>query len=115
MTTDRASYLKQLLTRYCGLPGTAARRPSPYDRRLAQQLFDRGIDLDAIEAAFLLAIARRSCRDPNAPPLPAIRSLAYFLPIVEEVRGQKSDSEYLLYLRAKVDLSVQISTDPQDR
>lgn len=115
MTTDRPAYIKRLLNRYCGLPGTAARRPSPYDRRTAQQLFDRGIDLDAIEAAFLLAIARRNHREPNAPPLPEIRSLAYFLPIVEEVQAQKHDPDYLAYLRAKVDQSVQISTDRQDR
>jgi hypothetical protein len=115
MTTDRASYTQRLLKRYCGLPDTAARRPSPYDRNLANQFFERGIGLDTIEAAFLLTIARRSQREPNAPPLPAIRSLAYFLPILEEVLCQKPDSAYLAYLAAKLDQSVQISTDRQDR
>jgi hypothetical protein len=115
MSLERADYLKRLLDLYCGLPHTAARRPSRYDRQLAEQLFDRGLELHTVEAAFLLASARRIRRDPQAPTLPAIRSLAYFLPIIEEVLQQTPDAGYLDYLRAQLDLSVQIPADCGDR
>ncbi len=115
MIPGRAEYLKRLLDRYCGLPHTAARRPSPYDRRLAGQLFDRGISLDILETAFLLALARRTHRHPEAPPLPPIRSLAYFLPLIEEALQTPVEPGYLAYLRAKADLSVQIPTGLRDR
>ncbi len=115
MIPERAEYLKRLLDRYCGLPHTAARRPSPYDRNLAGQLFDRGISFDVLEAAFLLALARRTHRNPQAPPLPPIRSLAYFLPLIDEVLQTPIDPGYLAYLRAKADQSVQIPTGLSDR
>lgn len=115
MNLNRAEYLKRLLSCYCGLPQTAARRPSLNDRRLAAQLFDRRISLAIIETAFLLAIARRTFRDPQAPPLPPIRSLAYFLPLIEEVQLLPPDPAYLAYLRARVDLNVQIPTGLADR
>jgi len=116
MTNARDDYLRHLLALYCGLSETAARRPLPTDRRTAEQLFDRGISLDIIEAAFLLASARRSHRrDPQAPPLTPIRSLAYFLPVIDEVLLSSPDSGYLSYLRLKADQNVQISPDQNER
>ncbi|HYO12247.1 MAG TPA: hypothetical protein VE685_03515 [Thermoanaerobaculia bacterium] len=112
MTCPRSLYTRKLLDLYCGLPHTAARRPSTYDRRLADQLWERNIPFQIIESAFLLAMARRSSREPSRLPLPPIRSLAYFLPLIEELRHQELDPRYLLYLRDKM---VQISTDPGDR
>lgn len=99
---SRATYVRIVLALYCGLPHTAARRPSPSDRRLAAQLFDQGIALVTVEAAFLLAIARRAGRPPDLPPLPLVRSLGYFLPVVEELRLNPPDLRYLTYLRARV-------------
>ena len=116
MTLNCAEYLKRLLSCYCGLPQTAARRPSLNDRRLAAQLFDRRISLAIIETAFLLALARRTFRDPQAPPLAPIRSLAYFLPLIDEVQQLPPDPAYLAYLRARLDdLNIQIPTDLADR
>jgi hypothetical protein len=112
MSETRRIYTRQLLDLYCGLPHTAARRPSPYDRQLADQLWERNIPLQTIEAAFLLAVARRSSREPGRQPLPPIRSLAYFLPVIEELRQELLDPGYLLYLRDKMG---QISTDPGER
>lgn len=112
---SRAEYLKRLLNLYCGLPHTAARRPSLNDRRLAAQLFNRSISLDIIEAALLLALARRNYREPQAPPLQPIRSLAYFLPLIDEILLQPLDPGYLAYLRARVDQNVQIHTRLGDR
>jgi len=115
MSRNRAEYLKRLLDLYCGLPHTAARRPSLNDRRLAAQLFDRSISLDIIETAFLLALGRRSYRDPQDPPLQPIRSLAYFLPLIDEILLLPPNPDYLAYLHARVDLNVQIHTDLGDR
>jgi hypothetical protein len=113
---SRALYIRTLLELYCDLPHTAARRPSPLDQRLAAQLFDQGIPLDTIEAAFLLAIARRNRRDPQALILPPIRSLAYFLPVIEELRLHPPDPAYLRYLRSlDADQMAQISTDSRER
>ena len=112
---NRDDYLHRLLALYCGLPQTAARKPSRADRTLANQLFDQGVDLTLLESAFLLAIARRCGRPPNLPPLPPIRSLAYFLPILEEIRQAPPDPEYLRYLRLRLDLRVQFPTDSDAR
>ena len=79
MSLSRDEYLRRLLDSYCGLPHTAARRPSRNDRLLAGQLFNRRIPLDLIETAFLLAIARRTFRDPQGPvstPHPVARLLS---------------------------------------
>lgn len=115
MKPERDAYLRRLLALYCGLPHTAARRPFPPDRRTAEQLFDRGISLETIETAFLIAILRRTYRGPQASPLMPIRSLAYFLPVINEVRLQPPDPAYVSYLRLKIDLNVQIPPDLSDR
>jgi len=65
-------------------PGTTGtvRRP---DRMLAAHLYERGVAVTVVENALLLGAARRLIRPPGAMPLAAVRSLAYFLPVVEEV------------------------------
>jgi hypothetical protein len=115
MSSHRDRYVQRLLALYLGLPHTAARRPSSYDRRLAAQLFDRGIPADLVELAFRLAIARRSLREPQAPPLSPIRSLAYFLPLLDELLRQPLTPAYRDYLRARTDHLVQIPTDSGER
>jgi hypothetical protein len=55
-----------------------------------------------IEAAFLLASGRRAARRPDAMPLGPIRSLHYFLPLVEELLEQPVPKSYVDYLRSKV-------------
>jgi hypothetical protein len=114
MSSSRSD-VQHLLDLYCGLPHTAARRPSANDRRLATQLCDQATS-DIIEAAFLLAIARRNRRDPQALPLPPIRSLAYFLPVIEELRLNPPHPDYLRYLRFSAgDQMIKISTDSRER
>jgi hypothetical protein len=71
-------YVRRLLAAYRSMPGTAgvARRQ---DRALAAQLHQRGVPLEAVENAFVLAAARRMIRaagaDDIAPP-PASTSTA---------------------------------------
>jgi hypothetical protein len=101
---DFAHYSRALLALYARLPGTPA-RPRPTDRRLLEQLHAQGVASDLVEAALFLAVARRICRDPSKPPLPQVRSLAYFLPVIQELQQQPLPSGYLDYLRSKVHLN----------
>ena len=55
-----------------------------------------------METAFLLASLRRAARRPDAMPLGPIRSLHYFLPVIEELLAQPVPESYLAYLRSKV-------------
>jgi len=97
MTRDR--YVQQLLDLYLSLSDTP-QRPRAQDRQLARRLFARGVDLETISVAILLGAARRQSRDPSATPLPRVRSLAYFLPILDELPETIPTDGYLQYLLA---------------
>jgi hypothetical protein len=101
MKDDDDNYVEKLLDLYLGLPQTPS-RASRDDRRLAQQLRHQKTPLETVESAFLLAIARRSSRDPALPPLQPIRSLHYFLPVIEELLAAGISPNYLQYLRRKL-------------
>jgi hypothetical protein len=73
------------------------------DRLLASQLYQRGISVKVIENALVLAATRRLIRPTTAPPLGTIRSLAYFLPMIEEVLELRVSPEYFEYLRHKLE------------
>ena len=76
------------------------------DRLLAAQLYERGVSASVIENAFVLAAARRLMRPADAPPLGTIRSLAYFLPVIEEVLGMHVSPEYFQHVRRKLERIV---------
>ena len=101
MDGGQEQYVHQVLEAYRRTPGTTGtiRRP---DRVLAAQLFQRGISLSVIENAFVLAATRRLIRPADAQPLATIRSLAYFLPVIEEVQGLRVSPDYFQYLRHKL-------------
>ena len=98
---SQEEYMRQVLEAYRKTPGTmgTVRRA---DRLLAAQLYQRGLSLKVIENALVLAATRRFIRPPDAPPLAAIRSLAYFLPVIEEVLELRMSPEYFAYLRYKL-------------
>jgi hypothetical protein len=99
--SGQGEYIKQVLEAYRKTPGTmgTVRRP---DRVLAMQLFQRGVSVSVVENAFVLAATRRLIRPANAPPLGTIRSLAYFLPVIEEVMELRVSPDYFRYLRHKL-------------
>lgn len=101
MKDDPNLYVTTVLDLYLGLPETPT-RVSRTDRKLALDLYQRGVLRSTIEAALLLASVRRICRQPDAPPLGSIRSLHYFLPIIEEITHQPLPNGYLHYLRHKL-------------
>ena len=83
------------------LPDTPL-RASIQDQWQARRLHDRGIPLRLVETAFLLASLRRLVRPADVPPLPPIRSLAYFLPVIHELLSHPLPDHYLEYLRLKL-------------
>jgi hypothetical protein len=99
--SDEPAFVAALLTLYSDLPDTPL-RPSPADQSLARRLFADAIPLPLIESALILGTLRRLTRAPGLPPLPKIRSLAYFLPVVEELQLQPLPEGYLEYLRLKL-------------
>lgn len=94
-------YVQRVLAAYRSTPGTAGtiRRP---DRLLAAQLYERGVPLTVIENALVLAAARRLIRPIESPPLNTIRSLAYFVPVIEEVANLRVSPDYFQHLRQKI-------------
>lgn len=94
-------YIHHVVEAYRKTPGTmgTARRA---DRLLAAQLYQRGLSVKVIENALVLAATRRLIRPVNAAPLGTIRSLAYFLPVIEEVLALRVSPDYFDYLRYKL-------------
>jgi hypothetical protein len=103
---NREEYIRKVLDAYRQTPGTTGmvRRP---DRLLAAQLHARGVPLPAVENAFVLTVSRRQIRPAGVPPLTAIRSLAYFSPVIEEVLESRVNPNYYQYLRYKIQRFLQ--------
>jgi hypothetical protein len=80
----RRSYVDHLLNLYRSIPGVLG-HVRKADRTLAKQLHDQGVPLYAVGNAFILAAARRVRHNAFSSPLPPIRSLHYFLPVIREV------------------------------
>src|SRR6185436_1965048 len=97
---SQEEYTRQVLEAYRKTPGTmgTARRA---DRLLAAQLYQRGLSVKVIENALVLAATRRLIRPVDAPPLGTIRSLAYFLPVIEEVLDMRVSPEYFQHVRRR--------------
>jgi hypothetical protein len=99
MTQQR--YVEQILDLYRRTPGTRG-LSRPADRRLAASLRQRGVPLELVEAALLVATARRALRPATAPPLAPIATLHYFLPVLEELLASPPDPAYLAYLQRRL-------------
>ena len=97
----REEYIQRVLSAYRQTPGTAGviRRA---DRLLAAQWYARGVPLHAAENALVLAASRRLFRPTQAPPLGTIRSLAYFVPVIDEVLQLTLSPDYFRHLRRQI-------------
>ena len=100
-TINQEEYIRKVLDAYRTTPGTtgSVRRP---DRLLAIQLHQRGISVEKIEDALALAAIRRHIRSAEAPPLATVRSLAYFMPVIEEVLLMEEGEGYFQYIHQKL-------------
>jgi len=103
--SNPASYVPTVLALYLSLPETPI-RTSAMDHRQARLLQQRAVPLRVVESAFLMASLRRLLRPKDVPPLSPIRSLAYFLPAIEELLADPSPDNYLDYLRLKLNRTL---------
>ena len=108
--SNPALYVSSVLTLYVDLPDTAL-RANTQDQRQARSWYDHGVPLSVVETSLLLASLRRLARPPGVPPLPRIRSLAYFQPVIEELLESPVPDSYLQYLRFKL-RSIVDKADP---
>jgi hypothetical protein len=93
-------YVQAVLDCYRSIPGTPG-KTSRHDRKCAQALFRRGVPLDLVQGAMVVAVARRTFR--KGDPLPRIRALHFFLPVTEEMLEVPCDSGYVQYLKTKLE------------
>ncbi len=98
---SREQFVQKVLEAYRQTPGTTG-QVHRSDRLLASQLQQRGVPWQAVENALVLAAARRLLRPAHAPPLTMVRSLAYFLPVIEEVLELKVSQDYFQYVHRKL-------------
>ena len=99
--SGREDYVRKVLEAYRNTPGTCGNLRRP-DRTLAVQLYQRGVPLSIVENALVLAAVRRLIRLADAPLLTTVRSLAYFLPVIDEVLETEVGEEYFQYARQKL-------------
>jgi len=95
------AYVAAVLVLYADLPDTPL-RSSPQDQFLARRWYQQQVSLPVVESALLLASLRRAVRPAESPPLPPIRSLAYFQSVITELQRQPLPDGYLDYLRLKL-------------
>lgn len=98
--SEERRYVRALLDCYRQLPGTP-RVTSRCDRKCAQALFRQGVPLGLVESAMVVAVARRTFR--RGDPLPRIRALHFFLPVIDELLEVPCDPGYVQYLTNKLE------------
>lgn len=99
--TEANQYQSAVLKFYLELPETPA-SAGLQDKKRAEELYARGIKLATVETALLLASLRRLGRPDDWPPLAPIRSLAYFMPVIEELLHNPVPDDYREYLSRKL-------------
>lgn len=97
-TVEALAYQTGIIALYLDLPDTPL-RVSVSDQQQARRWWERGVPLPLVETALLLGSLRRLMRPAEAPPLSAIRSLAYFGPVVEELLQVPVSDSYRYYLQ----------------
>jgi hypothetical protein len=110
---SQKDYVDAVLDTYVSLPDTPKRTRGD-DRYLAITWYRQGIALFQAKAGMLMATARRTFREPDRWPLEPIRSLRYFVPLIEEIQHSGVDESYLRYLQQKLSsvLAEKVSSEP---
>lgn len=94
-------YVSTVLDCYTSLPDTPA-RARKNDRTLAESLYEKQTPLEVVRAAFLLVTCRRWFRLDDAGPLEPIRSLYYFVPVINELQRSPPPAIYVERLRERL-------------
>ena len=109
--TTVPDYIHALLNLYLQMPDTP-----PYfsdlDHQQAQEWHQQQVPLPTLELALLLACSRRASRSPQARPLPPIRSLRYFRPVLEELQANPPSPQVAAYLRYKAEKLLNFRIPP---
>jgi hypothetical protein len=108
---SQEGFVEAVLETYVCLPETPDRARRD-DRYLAIKLYRQAIPLFQVKAAMLLATARRNFREPEAEPLEPIRSLRYFVPLIEEIQRSGVGEFYVHYLEQKLNLVLETKDSP---
>ena len=98
---DPGAYVAAIIGWYLEMPETPM-SATLQDHRQARRWHEQAVPLDLAESALLLASLRRLVRPADLPPLSPIRSLAYFQPVIDELRVHPMPAHYLDYLRLKL-------------
>jgi hypothetical protein len=72
------------------------------DRTLAAQLFGDGLSFEQLERAFLIGLTRKYCSSLDSTSTSSIYSLAYFVPILDELPEMIVSDQYWDYLRLRL-------------
>ena len=102
MPENNQTYIHAVLELYLQLPDTPAYF-SDLDYQQAEQWSVQQVPLDTVQLALLLAASRRANRPPQALPLPPIRSLRYFRPVLDEIQANRLSPKVNAYLRYKAE------------
>ena len=94
-------YLAALCATLEDLPGPTLRLRA-IDRRLALDLYSSGVPIELLRAALQLATFRRLVRDADRPQLAPVRSLYYYLPVVDELLAQPLDPAWTRHLASRL-------------
>jgi hypothetical protein len=88
----------------------ASNRLSRYDQRLVDELFAHNLTIDVVRSALILGSACRLSRDPKAGPLPRVRSLYYFRPLIDEILAQPLAPRYIDYIQFRLNQLIRKTT-----
>lgn len=97
----KQDFVDAILKMYLALPDTPDRFNSN-DCFVAKAWFEQGISILQVQQAMTLAQIRRGFRRSDDIPLNPIRSLHYFVPIIQEIQTQPMDEKYFRYLQLKL-------------
>ena len=108
----RDAYVNAALALYRTSPGTHG-HVRKADLRLARELHDRGVPLQVVDNAIAVALCRRLVR--STPPTEPIRSLHYFLGVIDELLTGALDPTYVAYLRGCLTRHLATRESPDER
>ena len=83
-SNDCDRYVADVIRLYRATP-TVVGHVRHADRALARRFYDQGVPLYVVRDALLIGAARRVLHNGFSTPMPPVRSLHYFVPLVREV------------------------------
>ncbi len=101
-SAEESGFVEQVRTRMLEYPIVRSSFGAA-DRKLAVELFRKGVGLDQIERAFLLGLSRKYISCLSSTAASPIYSLSYFLPLLDEVAHTEVATRYWDYVRGRLD------------